>query len=338
MLEMLVLAGCGAWWGLCNKNDPLCAPFQSDGGRQMLRDRSIPPSHSFHLSHTSRRERLRSKITLQVEDSSTWVEWSEALNAWIVESGFSDWPTWKFPPSSRSLLGGPLTAKSKKDGSDWIIQSSTVAQSFVSVMDTVDFTIYVPKRVPCLVVEESTKKRSRAITVDSSLLVTIVQNLTAMDEEVKQSMSYITSFLPNRHETERNHQGIEEWLRNVALQSYNQARDQLVSVREALLQSHSEILVTSEIAERWLEALETIKEAHIHSEAKRWQESILRSEMTEVQLESISLDPTLMPHLNLQLDHGLAIFAPLLFPLLLPMIAGFVREYKRYTVQRTKTK
>jgi hypothetical protein len=41
-------------------------------------------------------------------------------------------------------------------------------------------------------------------------------------------------------------------------------------------------------------------------------------------------DPALMEPLDLSYDHYLAIFAPLLFPLLLPFLVGLIREVKRY--------
>ena len=81
----------------------------------------------------------------------------------------------------------------------------------------------------------------------------------------------------------------------------------------------------------------TLQEYHHFSAAPveqetryNWREGIELLEHAQLQLAHVRADPALMPPLHFQMDHALAIFAPLLFPLLLPMAVGLRREYKRY--------
>lgn len=46
--------------------------------------------------------------------------------------------------------------------------------------------------------------------------------------------------------------------------------------------------------------------------------------------ESLLADSTLMEPIDMQNDHYMAVFFPLVFPLLLPFFAGIIREVKRY--------
>jgi hypothetical protein len=53
-------------------------------------------------------------------------------------------------------------------------------------------------------------------------------------------------------------------------------------------------------------------------------------------LESVQSDHRVYELPYFALDHYLAVFSPLVLPLLLPMLAGFIREVKRYRELRKK--
>jgi hypothetical protein len=76
--------------------------------------------------------------------------------------------------------------------------------------------------------------------------------------------------------------------------------------------------------------VQAAEEGQAHFEKKNWSKSMELLELCLALLAYIRSDPSLIPPLHLPIEHCLAIFAPLLFPLLLPMVAGLVREYKRY--------
>jgi hypothetical protein len=53
-------------------------------------------------------------------------------------------------------------------------------------------------------------------------------------------------------------------------------------------------------------------------------------------LEAVRVDHRLMELPYFAMDHYLAVFSPLVLPLLLPMISGLVREVKRFRKLRNK--
>jgi hypothetical protein len=100
---------------------------------------------------------------------------------------------------------------------------------------------------------------------------------------------------------------------------------ELESVRQWLIQSAADVSISAHVGEQWRHAELLLQNATQRLVVAASQNTNLPSrELVEVIdvlergqqiLEDLRYDPALLPPMYLQMDHTLAIFAPLLFPL-----------------------
>ena len=188
-----------------------------------------------------------------------------------------------------------------------------------------EIVLYVPK-VPLLMVNRQGKE-SAALTINHNRLIILVQGPNATMQD---SMSYLLPFFAKHGLVGLKKDDIDYWLQGVAMSYLAQAQSEIGEAREWLLQLPTDISITRDVAERWMQTVKTLDEATKLAETKQWILAVELLEQALQRLNDLQSDPTLIPPLSLQMDHSLAIFAPILFPLLLPMLAGLAREYKRY--------
>jgi hypothetical protein len=340
VIQMLLLTTCAFWYGLCEENDVICLPLMQSlpflqGSTVTLA--AIPESllKTIPTQARTKQSRFRAIVTLQLEDEGTWTTWSSALQAWIQDSGFDNWPLWKSAPQTNVRIGGPLsdTSKSHPDTNATAVSVKVVEEIMASSTtgskkeDILEIIVYVPKKAPLLVVNHK-GQQSTAVTIDDNRFLSIVQHddLTAADA-ITEALSYLMPFL----ETHGVPPDLEPWMERTALSYLQQAHTELGSTFDMLQSlSDKDVAITQEVADQWLRAVQAMETGQAYVESKQWNMSMELLELCLALLTAIRSDPSLIPPLHLPIEHCLAIFAPLLFPLLLPMVAGLVREYKRY--------
>jgi Phosphatidylinositol-glycan biosynthesis class S protein len=320
--------------------------------------------HICDNSHTSaKRRRIRPYLVLQIENgpdgahsSAAYQKWSDAWNQWMTETNFARWPLWTEPPSSSVVLGGRLTAKATQhhdqDATYLRVSTQRVEEEFGSSSysfsysssktlhnneqhDAFEIILYVPTDLLLFEDVHDQGKQSEALAINSNRLI-ILQRPNAT---IHDSMSYLLPFLTNTIGIDNpiDRIGIETWLACVAASTLKDFHLKVESVRHWLIQSATDVSISTRIGEQWLDAHLLVRNAtqrllptsHRVS-PKELLEVIELLERGQQKLENLRYDPALLPPMYLQMDHTLAIFAPLLFPLLLPMVAGLVREYKHY--------
>lgn len=348
VIQMVLLTTSAVWWGMCQQNDVIClslmqslpASFlQQPGGVATLA--AIPESLMRELpvsSQEKKETRFVVSLTLQLEDANslTWTTWSSALQAWIQNSGFDSWPLWKSAPETTVLIGGLLTEQSTlySETNTSIVSVKVVEEIMSSTtrgskqqQPMLELVVYVPNKSPLLVLNDK-GHRSEAVIVNGNRLVSIVQyhDDSAPEAAVAGTMSYLMPFL----ETHGVSSDLEPWMERTASSYLHQASTELHSTYRMLQSAQEEVSITPEIDDQWLRAIQALQEGQAQFETKNWRRCMELLELCLVLLAAIRSDPSLIPALHFPIEHSLAIFAPLLFPLLLPMVAGLMREYKRY--------
>lgn len=306
----------------------------------------------------------------QMQHQTLYQQWSSAWNEWMEQTSFSKWPFWKETPTSTIILGGTLTkiSKTKQSQSQENVETSLVATSLVEELfqsyvyrledDELEVILYVytqPQQQSqssvLLFTDENTRKESEALFIHQNRLI-ILQGPNT--NTIGDSMSYLIPFLSkitlvhdhNHHDgggsIMTNATQIEDWQQRVAKSYLHELRLELLSTRDWLFQLSTQdyIHIPAPIGEQWMQAFTSHSRAmHLYQQRRtvdateqklQWREILELLEQAQLQLSQIRTDPALMPPLHFQTDHTLAIFAPLLFPLLLPMIVGLRREHKRY--------
>ncbi|KAI2512143.1 hypothetical protein MHU86_2230 [Fragilaria crotonensis] len=303
----------------------------------------------------------------QMQHQTLYQQWSSAWNEWMEQTSFSKWPFWKETPTSTIILGGTLTkiSKTKQSQSQENVETRLVATSLVEELfqsyvhrledDELEVILYVYTQQPSqssrlLFTDENTGKESEALVIHQNRLI-ILQGPNT--NTIGDSMSYLIPFLSKITLAHDNHDDdggsimtnstqIEAWQQRVVKSYLHELRLELLSTRDWLFQlsTKDNIHVPAPVGEQWMQAFTSRNRAmHLYQQRRaveateqkqQWREILELLEQAQLQLSNIRTDPVLMPPLHFQMDHTLAIFAPLLFPLLLPMIVGLRREYKRY--------
>ena len=322
-----------------------------------------------HMNTLHSRRRIRLHLVLQIESGTDWAHssaayqtWSDAWNQWITETNIARWPLWTETPSSSVVVGGRLTAKATKHQENHatylLVSTQRVEEEFKSSTSdplsystttngplqsnehhaALEIILYVPSEPeePLLFEDVHNKrKRSEALVIQGNRLIILQQPNTTIHD----SMSYLIPFLTNTIGIEDpiDRPGIETWLTCIARSSLDDFQVELESVRQWLIQSAADISISTHIGEQWKHAELLLRNATQRFDAsqrranpKELVEVIELLERGQQMLDDLRYDPALLPPMYLQMDHTLAIFAPLLFPLVLPMVAGLIREYKHY--------
>jgi hypothetical protein len=316
VIEMALLTACGLWWGLCLQQDELCTPFLDRG--RLQKQEVLPPLLS---SEPSSSKRLKLRLTLQLEDGGSWKLWTDALNRWIEEKKLARWPLWVSPPKVNVEVGGSLSSKATRQ------DENMVAAKFVSKEiirsrqeDELELIIYVPRVYPLRIFVE--EQQAISMQLDDWTVVTILQE-SGLDTAMTYLMPLLQKHGVNSSSNETlTAQELQGWLQAVVYNDYQRARHQLAELQTKLRKSDT--------AEQWTKAAKSLGLVRQQLQEGSWKDCMKTLETVQSQVEELELDSSLIPPLHFQWDHCLAIFAPLMFPLLIPMIAGLIREYKRF--------
>mmetsp|Transcript_27932 Transcript_27932/g.41236 ORF Transcript_27932/g.41236 Transcript_27932/m.41236 type:complete len:357 (-) Transcript_27932:680-1750(-) len=335
-LEVLLLVAYGVWFGLCHQGDQLCVPFLPHTGRQILMNSPTPKTKK--RNQNQKYHRFQVKLTLRLESGLSWEIWSKALNNWFEATDFHRWPLWKAKPISDVSVGGQLTSKLKKQMDMNVVKTKYILDE-VSRMkskpqkEIFDITIYIPHASTFRVADKS-GVTSSALTMNDNCLFITVQDLESPNQAISDAMSHLAPFLITHGISSSNNANhtpadIHLWLEKVFMAYKNEAELKLSTIHDKLLAKEADTLVTTEIGEKWIGAKLLIKDSQTLKEDNKLLKAVQALESAISEIESIRVSQLLMKPLDFPTDHRLAIFAPLLFPLLIPMTAGFVREYKR---------
>jgi hypothetical protein len=121
------------------------------------------------------------------------------------------------------------------------------------------------------------------------------------------------------------------WYQRVLPTVYDQTVSMVRRERQLLLQKPRTVAITVKVAESWQKAV-----AGIELAAQQCRQGFFAAALdtlervSQYEIKSLQTQPDLGEPLDFPIEQYGAIFAPLLFPLLLPMLAGLGREIKRY--------
>lgn len=106
---------------------------------------------------------------------------------------------------------------------------------------------------------------------------------------------------------------------------------------DATLTKHVE-LFAPQVAQQWKRSIELVNDGTQYAENGECMAAVECFEDSLAVSQSLLQNPTLAEPIDMQNDHYMAVFLPLLFPLLLPFVAGVIREAKRYRKLRAGAK
>ena len=101
-------------------------------------------------------------------------------------------------------------------------------------------------------------------------------------------------------------------------------------VTALLLKAPWTVPITNEVAKIWWDTIHHIEQAQSRMEEGEYTTALDELDYAAKQLRILETDPGLLDPIDHGLEHYAAIFSPLLFPLLLPLTVGTIREFKRY--------
>ena len=305
----------------------------------------------------------------QHRERTLYHHWSGGWNEWMEQTSFSKWPFWKESPTSTVILGGELTNMSitkqqHENVETRLVSTSLVEELFQSYLyrldddDELEVILYVYTQQQqqqqsqshvLLFKDDNTGKESEALVVHQNRLIILQGRNTST---IGDSMSYLIPFLSANtlslahHDHDgggsvlNNSTSIAAWQQRVAKSYVQKLHSELLSTRDWLVQfSTTNVHIPARIGEQWMQAFTSYSQAiQLHQQqseiaaeqGQQWRDVLELLEQAQLELSQLRADPAFMPPLHFQVDHTLAIFAPLLFPLLMPMMVGLRREYKRY--------
>jgi hypothetical protein len=120
------------------------------------------------------------------------------------------------------------------------------------------------------------------------------------------------------------------WFQQTLSERFQSTMELANAQRKELIGAHSTVNVTHGAVDRWLQAADWIRQSEAESGQGLYRQAAdsLRHAVNE--LNMIQSDPELLEPLDFPREQYAAIFASLLFPLLLPLAIGLLREYRRY--------
>ena len=304
-------------------------------------------------------------FTLQIEDTSTsdWFLWTKAIQRWM-DDHVIDMPYWRIdkPVMVNHVFGGTLSAQAKRvqytvNNSLFCVSDEIMDSSFDCNPSVYEVLLYVPSKIPM-----SSGTPHNAIGqgrfYGTSKLVAFPQEWPLANNEtdhfriasyaLSPYLSFLTSFVM---ELELAPLGdfVPQWCTDLYLQrvlrgTFGAVEEKAINLRADMLKAGSDVSISMEVVNKWQSvvaihksALTTLREHDEQSHCEMCTALNLLETALDI-LDEVEQDPTLVPPLHFPMDQTSAIFAPLLFPLLIPMLAGLRREYQRYNNHIKKVK
>lgn len=274
-------------------------------------------------------------IKLQIEDpSADWRSWATALDAWMDQVAIRDWPFWKDAVLTSLVLGESLGSSSqpKESLGDGLILSADLQQAFQSdrlAIDELQIVVYVPMAKELLFSDQ--KATFKTVLLDENRLVTMVSEELAADA-INVAMGRSLHLL-QKHGMICGDETIvpatlqsKVWLRLTFLRLHKSAADALNMIHKEVDHKRMQSSAMYDVRD----ALSLADAAFSDFARDEVQSAVSLLGLCKQQLVDLRKNAQFMPPRKIALDHLLAIFAPLLLPLLLPLGTRVVHEYKRY--------
>jgi hypothetical protein len=309
---------------------------------------------------------LRKKLifTLQIEDSSTadWLVWTRAVQQWMDTQRVMDLPFWRKSVTINHIFGGTLSDQAKHitfadNTSTYYVSDKVMDQSFQYDPSVYELLLYVPTKVPLSAGKPETAL-GRGRFYGESKLVAFPQDLPMSNNETDHYLvanyalsayfEFVRSFVLGQSAQELDFFPrwlVDLYMQRVLRETYRAVIAKAITLQANMLESGYDISITVEIVEKFKSALKKIDHAVVllfatiksRSQQSAGDALVLLEEALDI-LTEVEQDPTLVPPLVFPMDQTTAVFAPLLFPLLIPMVAGLRREYKRFISHGSKDK
>jgi hypothetical protein len=344
LVEFVLLICVASYFGLCRNKDVLCTPLTRQAGRSLL---VIPPQwdkqvvqiteaikNEKDMRQARSMKRYSMHVTLVLEDGSDWNAWADELDE-VLHNEFSKHPCLYEPIQTEILLQGDLSKTSravvKDDNSTEYQVSSRQVQEWLERRRhhhdplLLDVVLYVPIQTP-LLVKMGDKKPTSALTWEQTTLLTIVEQ---GDMTVQRAMLYVDTYLQQHCQLSLS-SNPSLWWQQLVHDTHERAKHQVLRTLDILQKSSSKVAITNEVAQRWSKSMELVDLGLQHAMKGDYVSALESLDESLAESQSLLTDPSLMEPLDFSYDHYLAILAPLLFPLLLPFLAGLIREVKRY--------
>ena len=333
LVELVVLAVWSFWYGLCKQHDDTLCPrnWNDQSLRTDLRSLKVPPTFSLWAETT-----LHVHLLVEQESALPLQAWSHRLKAWMETSKLSDWPYFGSLEISMQAVPTKTFVKTKKAPRQ--LWASIDLYDLKTGGRDLDFVLYIP--------DYSTSGSPSSFSWSSwekeeengpQLLNILVENNNGEGETEDNSNdeenipmnatadwfsgleNTIGPWLKRQVSDDVFHGGDAkdilrmlqvEWQRSIVKTLEEMEQQSLLSVNH----ESEYVFILSRLGRRGSlkDRLKALKEAHI-----------VLSELVE-DLSSSKLKA------EFPLEHYAAIFLPLLFPLLIPFLATWGKEYKRY--------
>ena len=292
------------------------------------------------------------ELTLMIDDGTInashlwWKPLSGFLDDWIEETAIDAWPFWKEAISTNVRVGTILASISHVE------QDSVAVFPISSVRDAIQDGVVmstngidqqdqdrlkvilyaVHHKNPMFGSDSSLPEHmSKAILIDDNLVIVLVGSL-ASKTDVFDAMSNTVDmfernslFCPQQHVSPLPAQ-VDLWVRLAVLREHQYIRQQL-----------PRLVTTTRNVEKHLELQRRIQwvqdrtaAAAMAAQNGEWEEALVLLRPCRREMADIATSPLTAPSVVFAPELALAIFAPLLVPLLLPAVLRLGAEYKRY--------
>ena len=319
------------------------------------------------VKHNLRRKLI---FTLQIEDSSTsdWSAWTRAVEQWMTAEHVMDLPFWRNSVTINNIFGGTLSDQAKvlpfaDETFTHYVPQEVMAQSFQYDPSVLEILLYVSTRAS---LAAGIPNRDADIPFgngrsygDSKIVIfperrPMAKNetdyfLVAHNTLVVTFLDFVQSFILGQDVHFKDHL-IPRWVcdlyvQRVLRETYKAVIAKAITLQSNILDSGYDVSVTVDIVEKFVSALQKSDNAvgllYANVDTRNRDAGLEALALLEEALDiltEVEQDPTLVPPLAFPMDQKVAVFAPLLFPLLIPMILALRREYKRFTSHGIKYK
>ena len=300
---------------------------------------TIYPTTSSSQKHTTRNLDVTVVLDRAVSTKSAW---RNRVYQWLTTAQVNDWPFWdqyRLEFQTSADLGNKVKPHLANDNLTYYYEmdvNDAVPVFIESASDTAAWRVvlYIPSLVPLTLVSQNDSSKvlsagdscwfavldeaTGQAVLDELLKVLLVHFLRIPQTVVEQAMT-----LPKLY--------WDLWHQRRTQSLYVEAVSALISERQRLRQAHWSVVVTESTARVWIDASDRIANKN---SSKNNKNSQLQDALKL--LTALHRDPSLAEPLDLSRDHYAGVFVPLLFPMLVPLLLGMVREYRRYREHKRK--